>query len=59
MTEDQTAVFDFLRVDEPAFIDSILGGVAMPPARIMQTLLELEMNGLIRQLPGKNFLRKL
>lgn len=59
MTADQKAVFDFLRVDEPAFIDAILGGVSVPPARIMQTLLELEMNGLIRQLPGKNFIRKL
>jgi DNA processing protein len=59
MSADQKAVFDFLRVDEPAFIDSVLTGVAMPPARIMQTLLELEMSGLIRQLPGKNFIRKL
>jgi len=59
MTADQKAVFEFLRVDEPAFIDSILGGVTIPPARILQTLLELEMNGLIRQLPGKNFIRKL
>ncbi|MBI4164346.1 MAG: DNA-protecting protein DprA [Acidobacteria bacterium] len=59
MTADQKAVFDFLRVDEPAFIDSIFGAVAIPPPRILQTLLELEMNGLIRQLPGKNFIRKL
>ena len=59
MTADQKAVFEFLRVDEPAFIDAVLGGVSVPPARIMQTLLELEMNGLIRQLPGKNFIRKL
>jgi DNA processing protein len=59
MTTDQKAVFDFLRVDEPAFIDSIFGAVAVPPARILQTLLELEMSGLIRQLPGKNFIRKL
>jgi len=59
MSADQKAVFDFLRVDEPAFIDSIFGGVAIPPARILQTLLELEMSGLVRQLPGKNFIRKL
>ena len=59
MTEDQKAVFDFLRVDEPAFVDSIFGSVGIPPARVLQSLLELEMNGLIRQLPGKNFIRKL
>jgi predicted Rossmann fold nucleotide-binding protein DprA/Smf involved in DNA uptake len=44
---------------QAASMDSILSGVALPPPRIMQTLLELEMNGLIRQLPGKNFIRKL
>ncbi len=59
MTEDQKAVFEFLRVDEPAFVDAIFGSVGIPPARILQSLLELEMNGLIRQLPGKNFIRKL
>lgn len=59
MTEDQKVVFDFLRVDEPAFVDAIFGSVGIPPARVLQSLLELEMNGLIRQLPGKNFIRKL
>jgi DNA processing protein len=59
LSADQKAVFEFLRVDEAAFIDAILTGVALPPARIMQSLLELEMTGLVRQLPGKNFIRKL
>jgi hypothetical protein len=27
--------------------------------KILSALLELEMNGLVRQLPGKNFIRKL
>ena len=27
--------------------------------QVLATLLELEMNGLVRQLPGKNFIRKL
>jgi len=59
LTADQKAVFDVLRVDEAAFVDQIYGAAGIPPARVLQTLLELEMNGLIRQLPGKNFIRKL
>ncbi len=59
LTADQKNVFEVLRIDEATFIDSIFGSVAMPPARVLQALLELEMSGLIRQLPGKNFIRKL
>jgi DNA processing protein len=59
LTADQKAVFEVLRVDEAMFIDNVYGAAGIPPARVLQTLLELEMNGLIRQLPGKNFIRKL
>jgi len=59
LTPEQKAVFEVLRADEALFVDSIFGAVTLPQARILQALLELEMNGLIRQLPGKNFIRKL
>lgn len=59
LTPEQKKVFDALRVDEALFVDSILGTVPLPQAQVLQVLLELEMNGLIRQLPGKNFIRKL
>ena len=59
LTPEQKKVFETLRVDEALFVDSILGSVTLPQAQVMQVLLELEMNGLIRQLPGKNFIRKL
>jgi len=59
LTEDQRAVYDALRADQALFIDSIFGQVPLPPPRILSALLELEMNGLVRQLPGKNFIRKL
>lgn len=59
LTPEQKKVFDALRVDEALFVDSILGSVALPQSQVMQVLLELEMNGIIRQLPGKNFIRKL
>lgn len=59
LAPDQKAVFEVLRADEALFVDAIFGAVALPPARVLQALLELEMSGLIRQLPGKNFIRKL
>ena len=59
LTPDQKLVFEVLRADEPQFVDSIFGTVALPHPRVLAALLELEMNGLVRQLPGKNFIRKL
>ncbi|HUZ46796.1 MAG TPA: DNA-processing protein DprA [Terriglobia bacterium] len=59
LTAEQKAVFEALRVDEALFVDAILGSVALPQGKVLQVLLELEMSGLIRQLPGKNFIRKL
>jgi DNA processing protein len=59
LSPDQKQVFEVLRADEPLFVDSIFGSVTLPPPRVLAALLELEMSGLIRQLPGKNFIRKL
>jgi DNA processing protein len=59
LTPDQKAVFETLRADKASFVDEIVGAAKIPHPRVLGTLLELEMNGLIRQLPGKNFIRKL
>ena len=59
LTPEQKKVFEALRVDEALFVDAVLDSVPLPQAQVMQVLLELEMNGLVRQLPGKNFIRKL
>jgi predicted Rossmann fold nucleotide-binding protein DprA/Smf involved in DNA uptake len=40
-------------------VDSIVSSAQLPQPRVLTALLELEMSGLIRQLPGKNFIRKL
>jgi DNA processing protein len=59
LTPDQKAVYDQLRADEALFIDAILEQAGLPQPRVLSALLELEMSGLVRQLPGKNFIRKL
>jgi DNA processing protein len=56
---DQKAVYEVLRADEALFVDSICGSLSLPQPRVLAALLSLEMNGLVRQLPGKNFIRKL
>ncbi len=59
LTLEQKAVYEVLRPDVPLFVDSIVGSVSLSSPRVLAALLELEMSGLIRQLPGKNFIRKL
>ncbi len=59
LTPDQKAVFDVLRADQPLFVDAVVGSAQISQPRVLAALLELEMSGLIRQLPGKNFIRKL
>jgi DNA processing protein len=56
---DPKAVFESLRVDRASFVDDVVGAAGLPHPRVLAALLELEMNGLVRQLPGKNFIRKL
>jgi DNA processing protein len=59
LTPDQKAVFEVLRADQTSFVDEIVGAAKISHPHVLAALLELEMNGLIRQLPGKNFIRKL
>lgn len=59
LSPDQKAVYESLRADEALFVDSVFGSVPLPHPRVLVALLELEMTGMIRQLPGKNFIRKL
>jgi len=59
LNPDQKAVFEALRADESLFVDAIFSNVQLSQPRVLQALLELEMSGLVRQLPGKNFIRKL
>ncbi len=56
---DQKAVYDTLRADETLYIDAICGAATLPQPRVLAALLGLEMNGLVKQLPGMNFVRRL
>ena len=53
------AVFDALKVDEALHVDQVVEATVLSPSDVLAALFELEMKGLIRQLPGKFFLRVL
>ncbi len=54
---EQRRVLDFLSGD-PAHVDEICAGLKVPVATLLGTLMQLEMQGLVRQLPGKLFVRQ-
>ena len=52
------AVLDILKVDQPTQLESVLESFEVySSSEIIAALFELEMLGLIKQLPGKNFLK--
>jgi DNA processing protein len=55
----ERAVFKLLSTDEPVHIDALAEASGAGVAELSGTLLGLEMRELVRQLPGKCFLRKL
>lgn len=56
LSEAEGQVWDVLS-QEPLHVDQIARQVEMGIARILSLLLELELKGLIKQLPGKFFIR--
>lgn len=59
LSGDQKTVYEVLRPDKATFVDEIFAQAGLTQPRVLAALLELEMGGFIRQLPGKNFVRKL
>lgn len=57
--ERERAVLQLLAPDEPAHVDELLVRSGLGPPELMSALLELEMKDRIRQLPGKQFVRKM
>ena len=59
LSSAESAVFKLLSTDEPLHIDALAGTCKLSIAELTGVLLGLEMRDLIRQLPGKCFVRKL
>jgi DNA processing protein len=59
LSESERAVMKFLSADEPVHIDALVGVSNLAVSDLTGVLLGLEMRDLVRQLPGKCFVRKL
>jgi DNA processing protein len=59
LSPDEKTVYESLQADEALYVDSISSRASLPQPRVLAALLTLEMNGLVKQLPGMNFVRKL
>jgi DNA processing protein len=56
LDEKSKTVYDLLS-HEPCHIDELSRNLKMPASELMAILLDLELNSVIRQLPGKFFIR--
>ncbi len=58
-SSDEKKILRLLRPDESTHIDQLVELLEneMSPSEIFSTLFELELNGKVRQLPGKNFVK--
>ncbi|MBI2955843.1 MAG: DNA-protecting protein DprA [Acidobacteria bacterium] len=59
LSDSERAIFGILKVDEALHVDQVVEATGLSPSDVLAALFELEMKGLIRQLPGKFFLRVL
>jgi DNA processing protein len=59
LSEGERVVMKLLSADEAVHIDALAGASSLPVSALTGILLGLEMRELIRQLPGKSFVRKL
>jgi DNA processing protein len=48
-------IYELLSTEEPKHIDEIVEGSGLNSSEVLATLFDLEMKGIVRQLPGKQF----
>jgi DNA processing protein len=54
--KDEEPIFELLS-DQPLHVDSLAQGIDRSVAEVLRTLFDLEMRGLVRQLPGKMYVK--
>jgi len=57
LSENEQKIFDTLKVEDETSIDEIIRHSGLPSSTVSVTLLSLEMKRLVKQLPGKLFVR--
>lgn len=59
LSDGERAVYALVATDDPLHIDALAEASRLPASELSAALLGLEMRELIRQLPGRCFVRKL
>lgn len=59
LSDTQKKIYGLLTVEEPRAIDDIVETSGLNSSEVLATLFELEMKGIVRQLPGKQFCKVL
>ena len=57
LSENEQKVFDQLKADDETSIDEVIRRSGLPSSAVSVALLSLEMKRIIKQLPGKLFVR--
>jgi DNA processing protein len=52
-------LFDLIRIEEPIHVDELVETTGLSSSETLAALCEMEMRGIIRQMPGKQFIRVL
>jgi DNA processing protein len=55
LNSSEKKLYDLLSTDEPKHIDDVVERSGLNSSEVLATLFDLEMKGIIRQLPGKQF----
>jgi DNA processing protein len=55
LTNSQKRIYDLLRAEEPRHIDDLAETSGLNSSEVLATLFDLEMKGIVRQLPGKQW----
>jgi DNA processing protein len=59
LNQTEQKLYSPLSIEESRHIDVLVEATGLNSSEVLATLFELEMNGIIRQLPGKQFTKVL
>ena len=59
LAPNERALYDLLEADQARHVDELLESTGLTSSEVLATLFDLEMRGVVRQLPGKQFVKVL
>jgi DNA processing protein len=59
LSPTEKKLFSLIRVEQPIHVDELVEGTGLSSSETLAALCEMEMRGIIRQMPGKQFVRVL